>query len=78
MADPFDVDLEDPVLLDEIALLTEVVVAATASPIPLTPEAVDDLLSQVPWTPAPRTTRIASAAPGDQPGPGGDRPSPTP
>jgi hypothetical protein len=51
MADPFDVDLEDPVLLDEIALLTEVVVAATASPIPLTPEAVDDLLTQVPLDP---------------------------
>ena len=48
MADPFDVDLQDPVLLDEIALLTEVVVAATASPVPLTPEAVDDLLRQDP------------------------------
>ena len=48
MADPLDVDLQDPVLLDEIALLTEVVVAATASPIPLTPEAVDDLLTQDP------------------------------
>jgi hypothetical protein len=44
MADQFDVDLQDPVLLDEIRLLTEVVVAATASPVPLSPEAVDGLL----------------------------------
>ena len=48
MADQYDVDLQDPVLLDEIRLLTDVVVAATASPIPLTPEAVDDLLTQDP------------------------------
>jgi hypothetical protein len=58
MADQFDVDLQDPVLLDEIRLLTDVVAAATASPVPLSPEAVDDLLL-VAGPPAPGATDAA-------------------
>ena len=42
--DPFDVELEDPELLDEVGLTASLMVAANQSDGSLTPEEIDRLL----------------------------------
>jgi hypothetical protein len=42
--DPFDVELEDPELLDEVGLTASLMVAANQSDGPLSPEEIDRLL----------------------------------
>jgi hypothetical protein len=42
--DPFDVELEDPELLDEVGLTTGLMVAANQSEGPLSTEEIDELL----------------------------------
>ena len=42
--DPFDVELEDPELLDEVSLTASLMVAANQSDGPLSPEEIDHLL----------------------------------
>ena len=42
--DPFDVDLEDPDLLDEVSLTASLMVAANQSDGPLSAEEIDHLL----------------------------------
>jgi hypothetical protein len=46
MTDPLDVDLKDAELSDEIALVSELMVAAAESPTRLTQAQVDAILSQ--------------------------------
>lgn len=43
-SDPFDVELEDPELLDEVSLTAGLMVAANQSEGPLSPEEIDRLL----------------------------------
>ena len=50
--DQFDVSLHDEELLEEVELVTNLIVAATGSAEPLTPKQVDQLLGVVP---RPRT-----------------------
>jgi hypothetical protein len=42
--DPFDVELEDPELLDEVGLTASLMVAANQSEGPLAPDEIDRLL----------------------------------
>jgi hypothetical protein len=48
----FDVNLEDSDLLEEIELVTNLIVAATGADDRLTPKQVDDILGVIthPWT----------------------------
>lgn len=44
MDDPLDVELHDPQLIDEIHLVTELIVVATMAPGELEQEVIDDVL----------------------------------
>lgn len=46
MNDSFDVELQDPVLIAEIQLVADLMVAASRSPEPLSQAVIDDILRQ--------------------------------
>lgn len=46
MTDPFDIELEDPELQEEIHLMAELMAVATASRDPLTQARIDELLGE--------------------------------
>ena len=55
MADQFDVTLEDPELLDEVELTTNLIIAASESEGPLSTEEIDRILGVVPRSGRRRT-----------------------
>jgi hypothetical protein len=64
MKDPYDVPLVDTDLLAELELCVELMIAASASPGPLSTEEIDQILGVAPGPPS-RAIRRARKASGD-------------